>query len=73
MTFPTASGMLMIRTLHSLSYKVLIGYTEAAARVHVGRIFLHTSLFIPSLETVVNTLLDDYGVVFSDMVFVSAR
>ena len=29
----------MIRTLHSLSYKVLIRYTEAAGRVHVGRIF----------------------------------
>ena len=39
MTFPTASGMLIIRTLHSLSYKVHIGYTEVAVRVHVGRIF----------------------------------
>ena len=38
-TFPTASGISIIRTLHSLSYKVLIRYSEAAARVHIGRIF----------------------------------
>ena len=38
-TFPTASGMLILRTLHCLFYKVLTGYSEAAARVHIRRIF----------------------------------
>lgn len=38
-TFPTASGMLILRTLHCVLYNVLIGYSEAAARVHIGRIF----------------------------------
>ena len=35
----TASGMLIVRTFHSLSYDVLITNLEAAAEVHIGRIF----------------------------------
>ena len=60
--FTTISVMKVVGTLHSLSYDMLspdMRWPVHTAHQWEWEFFVHTSLFIPPLETVVNRILDD--------------